>query len=348
MSFKTYIAYVLLVLVTALTHACTKDVDNNSNQEIKASAVIAAKHLINVKQLIERQNDLDNSLLVEVSNPKIYKEGHIPNAHNIWRPAFETDQKLGYTGMKASKKKLQESLQNIGLSKNQNLILYDKKGGSDAMRLAWLLHLNGFDEYKILDGGYKDWKLKLNSTSTEIPKIEKGDFTFDGTENHETYIDFEEMKKAVKDKKYLIVDTREPEEYYGKPFYKKGHVYSYKRGAFTHGTIPGAIHFNWSESVDMKKDDRIKSLKDLKYNFEKAGITPDKDIILFCHSGSRSSHTTYVLKNLLNYPKVRNYDGSWIEWSHHYTKGEDIEIMQLTSDSEHSVLKDKLNSNSNN
>jgi len=115
-----------------------------------------------------------------------------------------------------------------------------------------------------------------------------------------------------------LVDTREPYEYHGNCFVKNNSVHNYKKGAFARGCIPTAIHLNWSDLADLATEDRIKCKKDLEYNLAQKGITKDKEIIVYCQSGSRSSHAAFVLRKVLDYPKVKNYDGSWIEWSYQY------------------------------
>lgn len=121
-----------------------------------------------------------------------------------------------------------------------------------------------------------------------------------------------DVKSALDDPNVLLIDTREEYEYFGKPFISEDMVHNYKRGAFARGAIPGAIHLNWSEMSDLANDQMIKCKKDLIFNLEPQNITKDKNIIVYCQSGSRSSHTAFVLKEILNYPNVKNYVGSWI------------------------------------
>ena len=332
---------IILFLVLSCSNEPTIVDHTDSEQTNESIEFFNSEYLIDVVKLKETLGD-KTIKIIEVSKNKVFMEGHIPKALNLWRPAYETDEPLGYTGMKASKEKLESSLQRIGINQGDRIILYDKKGGSDAMRMAWLLDLYGHQDYQLLDGGFKDWELHKFPIDQKVYIQGSGNFKFTTNENMDSYISFDEMKKAVDSGSALLVDTRELEEYKGQPFEKMGHIYSYKRGAFDYGTIPDAIHFNWSENVDMHKDGKLKSVKDIKFNFKKAGISPDKDIILFCHSGSRSSHTTFVLRKLLGYKKVKNYDGSWIEWSHKFKNGEDIKLWKQTSEEEHEQLKSNL------
>jgi thiosulfate/3-mercaptopyruvate sulfurtransferase len=140
----------------------------------------------------------------------------------------------------------------------------------------------------------------------------------------------------------IIVDSREDYEFLGTPHLSKGQITRYKAGAFTRGAIPGARHLNWSESVDLHADHTFKSLADLNHNFRKQGIVPHKNIIVYCQSGVRSAHTTFVLKHLLGYPNVKNYDGSWIEWSYVHASGKVGTIEHHTSQEEAEIIYRKL------
>jgi thiosulfate/3-mercaptopyruvate sulfurtransferase len=107
-----------------------------------------------------------------------------------------------------------------------------------------------------------------------------------------------------------MVDVRSPKEFTGEilapPEYPTEHA---QRG----GHIPGAVNIPWAQAVN-DSDGTFKSTDELKQLYESKGITPDKEIIAYCRIGERSSHTWFVLKYLLGYPKVKNYDGSWTEW----------------------------------
>ena len=106
---------------------------------------------------------------------------------------------------------------------------------------------------------------------------------------------------------YKLIDTRSASEYNGE-FQKKG--------AFMAGMIPNSIQIDWAEAIDYNGDKRFKSLNELESVFTRNGIQKEDQIIVYCHSGVRSAHTTFVLTQLLNYTNVKNYDGSWIEWSY--------------------------------
>lgn len=305
--------------------------------ELTSKDSVKAKYLVSVSS-IKNQLDAGEPLLIfELSKGNHFtKEGHLPGALPLWRPDYGSTQGYDFGGMRASKKEMEALLSSKGATPDTWIALYDVKGSCDAVRLAWILDLYGHKKIKIINGGKVAWKAQgfpLVHISSPLPKPTA--YQFVSPTNNSRLATIEDVKLAIDDPEILIVDTREPEEYAGRAYINKGKLYRWKKGAYSNGCIPSAIHLNWSESVDLDGDHRFKSIKDLRYNFEKAGITPDKKIITYCHSGVRSSNTTYVLTEILGYPNVKNYDGSWIEWSYHYQKDKSVAIQRHTKEEEY-------------
>lgn len=220
--------------------------------------------------------------------------------------------------MRATKKQLEQLFSTYAINNKTTILLYDTKGNCNAARFAWQLELWGFQNFHLIDGGKKSWELAGNPLTQSIPeKPDYQPFTFSNeVEQQEMLATYPEIYAALQDTNTLIVDTRELYEYKGEPFEKEGKTFEYKKGAFTNGAIPTAIHYNWSTAVNLKTNHQLKPIETLQYDLEKAGITADKNIMLYCQSGTRSAHTHFVLRHILNYPNVKNYDGSWIEWSY--------------------------------
>ena len=101
-------------------------------------------------------------------------------------------------------------------------------------------------------------------------------------------------------------------------------------------------HLNWSEQFDLLEDHRFRYIKDLNYNLERKGITRDKEIIVYCQQGLRALITTFVLRELLDYLNVQNYDGSWIEWSYYNSKDNLISSIQISSESNRKRMEFEL------
>jgi thiosulfate/3-mercaptopyruvate sulfurtransferase len=275
---------------------------------------------------------LEGLVVFEISTVDKYAQGHLPEAQRLWRPDYENLTDYPYEGMMASREQMCVLLREKGVDKDTEIILYDTNGSVDAMRVLWILRNYGHHKVAVMDGGKVAWQqagYKLSEVQPIKPKASAYCFPDSITTEHTATL--EEVLAGIRDTNVVIVDTREPEEFLGKPYFHKGEVLYYKKGAFSSGCIPGAIHLNWSDAVDLNGDHCFKSLKTLHYNFAKKGITPDKQIITYCQSGVRSAHTTFVLSELLGFPNVKNYDGSWIEWSYFHQEKQTVPIEQHTT-----------------
>jgi thiosulfate/3-mercaptopyruvate sulfurtransferase len=161
-----------------------------------------------------------------------------------------------------------------------------------------------------MNGGRKKWLQEDRPLTKDIPQqYPKGNFKASGPDNNiRVFLNYVKESLNTKDRK--LVDVRGPKEFTGEilapPEYPTEHA---QRG----GHIPGAVNIPWGQAVN-DNDGTFKSVEELKKLYEAKDITPDKEIIAYCRIGERSSHTWFVLKYLLGYPNVKNYDGSWTEW----------------------------------
>jgi len=320
---------VFLVVISLLLLSCNSDSSIINNSETKDD--ISSTKLINPKALSDLMGNSDNYRLIQVSPKAIYDNEHLSNAFQLWRPEYGADSETPYGGMKASRSKMQALLRQLGVTAETTLILYDAKANVDALRLAWVLSYYGYENYKVINGGLQYCKQAgLAITKSIPPRPTESDYNLTSSIASNSLADFHQVMAAIKDTSTLIVDTREDYEFLGQPFISNDSIHREKKGAATYGSIPSAIHLNWSELADLDVDHRIKAKKDLQYNLSRVGITPDKKIILYCQSGSRTTHTYFVLKEILGYPNVKNYDGSWIEWSHKHIADSSVYITQHT------------------
>lgn len=342
--------HLLLFLLSIGLFACGPQ-DGDAHVSVCNKDDVVSPKLISVADAAIHIATSDNVIPVEISKASEYQSGHIAKAVNVWRPDFSSIVFSTYGGMICDGSELESFMQNLGVRQQSKLLLYDNKGGCDAMRLAWVLDCYGLDNYQVINGGKAAWKQAGYPTDTVayVP-TPNPDFKLDVSLDTTLYAFRADVLAAIDDEHTVIVDTRESYEYEGKAFIADDKVHSHKKGAFTRGSIPGAVHLNWSDLSDLATDHRIKCTKDLIYDLEAKGITKDKKVIVYCHSGSRSSHTAFVLREVLGYPNVKNYDGSWIEWSYYYVHGNEVPIEKLTTDSSQQMLFTQLTEalNSNN
>ena len=298
---------------------------------VMAQPLFGQESLITADALLQ---NIHNYKVLDLRSAEAFEAGHIFSAQHVARRQLEDTVNYPYSGIRCSKQQLEDLLTSLEIAKEDSIVLYDSKGGCDAARFWWLMNsYRGTAESTkvlILDGGFEAWEDR-NTLVSPPRTIVTGDhvpFRFnesgDQTAVSVLYAKKEQVQEALSDDNSVIVDVRSLDEYTGKVI---------KDGAFRAGRIPGAVHFEWSECVNYDGDKKLKSKEELQKCFNEKGITADKNIICYCQSGVRSAHTTYVLSEVLKYPNVANYDGSWIEWSYFKELPIDSGEVAVTSDS---------------
>jgi thiosulfate/3-mercaptopyruvate sulfurtransferase len=242
---------------------------------------------------------------VEVDvNTRSYDSGHIPGAIG-WNWKTELQDQLRRTI--ASKEDFETLLSKSGISNDTTIILYGDNNNWFAAWAYWLLKYYGHDDVRILDGGRKKWETENRELTTETTEVEPAEYKI-GEINEEYRAFRDDVAETLGSQAHGLVDVRSPDEFTGKILAPPGLDELSQRA----GHIPGAKNIPWSKAVN--DDGTFKSKEELKALYEAEGITPDKDIISYCRIGERSAHSWFVLKELLDFPNVRNYDGSWTEW----------------------------------
>jgi len=234
-----------------------------------------------------------------------YNLGHIPGAVLFdWRK--DMNDPLARDVL--SREKLEELLGASGVTKGTTLVLYGDFNNWFAAFAYWIMKYYGVEKVVLMNGGRKKWIAEDGEVTKEVPSYPRTSFKASSpNEDIRTYMDY--VKKSLNQKNKILVDVRSPAEFTGEitapPEYPNEHA---QRG----GHIPGAVNIPWSSAV--KEDGTFKSAEELSKLYHGKGVTPDKEVLTYCRIGERSSFTWFVLKYLLGYPKVRNYDGSWTEW----------------------------------
>ena len=279
--------------------------------DILAESTDSQQHsLISVKQFQGLQNSGSSWLVIDVRPRMYFSLGHIPGAFNLWRPDYEAEEdEYPFSGMRASPEKMEQLLSNLGVTTDTLLVLYDEHNNVDSSRLWWILRLYGHQRVVLLDGGVSAWKEAGHDTviGYSSPSVKnKSHYRFDVSQAKPEWLaKISDVQELLKNKRSILLDVRTQSEATGK---------QKKSGAFRKGRIPGSLWFEYDQVVG---DEGFHSMRQLQDLFGRAGITPETEIIVYCQSGVRSANTLFVLKELLNYPDVKNFDGSWIEWSYH-------------------------------
>ena len=250
----------------------------------------------------------ENRRLVEVDYDPVngYQKGHIKDSTLIW---WKRDINEPITRDIINKKQFEALMSKNGIKKESEVILYGDFNNWFAAFVFWIFKYYGHENVKIMDGGRKKWELENKAYTTDNPQVSPTSYSaFPPDEGLRAYLF--DVRRALEREDTVMVDVRSPKEFTGEitapPEYPMEHA---QRG----GHIPKANNIPWATAVN-DVDGTFKSVAELKQNYEPKGVTPDKDVICYCRIGERSSHSWFVLKYLLGYPKVRNYDGSWTEW----------------------------------
>jgi thiosulfate/3-mercaptopyruvate sulfurtransferase len=266
-----------------------------------------AKQALVTHEWVQKNLDNPKVRIVEVSvDPGVYERGHVPGAVNF---RWHTDLVDKVSRDIASRENFETLIQSAGIDKDTTVVLYGDNNNWFAAWGAWVFHVHGLgDQVRLLDGGRKIWELKQLPLDTETPAVTATSYKLpEGKSNLRARLS-DVLAAAEKKSDVHIVDIRSADEYAGKIFAPEGS----KELSVRAGHVPGAINVTWSKAVNAE-DGTFKSAADLKKLYADAGIDGSKPIITYCRIGERSSHTWYLLTQILGYD-VKNYDGSWTEY----------------------------------
>jgi thiosulfate/3-mercaptopyruvate sulfurtransferase len=233
-----------------------------------------------------------------------YDEGHIPGAVSWnWTSQLSDGLRRDIVGRDELANLLSES----GIGPETTIVLYGDNNNWFAAWAYWQLRLFGVENVKILNGGRKYWLAQGLPTSTDTPsygptgiRLPNADFS------HRAFRD--DVLQQV-DAGGALVDVRSPAEFNGELLAPAALP---QEGAQRAGHVPGAANIPWGQAV--RDDGTFKDADELRELYASKGITADRDVIAYCRIGERSSHTWFVLHELLGFDRVRNYDGSWTEY----------------------------------
>jgi thiosulfate/3-mercaptopyruvate sulfurtransferase len=205
------------------------------------------------------------------------------------------------------KAKLEKLLGASGITPDTTIVLYGDNNNWFAAWAFWQLKVYGHKDVRIMDGGRKKWLAENREIDTRKPSIAPTTYTAkDPDLSLRAFLP--EVQQAMGRPDVALVDVRSPQEFTGEILAPPGLPETCQRG----GHIPGAKSIPWGKACN--DNGTFKSREELQQLYGGQGVTPEKDVIAYCRIGERSSHTWFVLKYLLGYPKVNNYDGSWTEW----------------------------------
>lgn len=270
----------------------------------------AAMSWAGVPRLVSTQELADMSVKGNVSIVDLrsdlneYLKGHIPDAAYLHYESL----RIGKSGVPAgmlSGDSYAALFSRLGLRKDRPVVIYSAGDANNfyATFFAWLLA--GFDHPSvyILDGGYEKWMKEQRATAKQYPKITTT--SFPAKPFNLKMVSLEIVKRAGEKKDAVLVDARPLDQFEG------------RAGAQMRlGHIPGAIHHFWGSDLAQTETGKTwKPVDEIRASYEKQGVTPDKDVIVYCNTGTEATHLYFALRNILGYPRVNVYVPSYTEWA---------------------------------
>ena len=265
-----------------------------ANPHLLAESQEVAAHLGDPQQRL-----VDLRTAAEPKGSEAYGKGHIPGAVYVAYRELD-DVSANRQGFPILPAKAEELFGKLGIDGNVHVVAYDDAGGLFASRVVYVLHFFGHTKASVLNGGLTKWTKEGRALTTDEPKASPRKFV--AKPNPDLIVTADWLKKNLKEKSFVLVDSRTPEEYAGTKedadIKAKGH-------------IPGAANLDWTSTITEEKT--FKSPEELKKLYAATGAKPGQTVITYCRTGVRAAHNWLVGK-LLGYDDVKNYDGSWIDW----------------------------------
>jgi len=260
--------------------------------------------LVSTDWVNQHKNDPKLAIVEVDVDTTAYSEGHVPGAIG-WN--WQTQLCDTVRRDIISKDDLEKLLSTSGIGNDTTIVLYGDNNNWFACWALWQLKMYGHEDVRVMNGGRKKWLAEGRELSKDAPATKSASYNIKSfNEKFRSFLG--QVQDAMKSPSTAMVDVRSGDEFTGKILSPPGLPETCQRG----GHIPGAKSIPWGQACN--DDGTFKSADELTALYSGKGVTPDKNVIAYCRIGERSSHTWFVLKYLLGYPNVTNYDGSWTEW----------------------------------
>jgi thiosulfate/3-mercaptopyruvate sulfurtransferase len=261
--------------------------------------------LVTTEWLAEHLNDASVVVAEVDEDPDLYEGGHIVGAVKLhWRDDLQDPLERDLVDREA----FERLMGRLGISNASTVVLYGDKNNWFAAFAYWYLKVYGHEDVRVLDGGRQKW-LDERASSRPTCRRRSGPSTGRASATKRCAPTAAAVLEGIGASEKALVDVRSPQEYAGDLVAPPGYE---QEGAQRAGHIPTAVSIPWSQAV--RDDGTFRPREELLELYESEGITAGKQVTAYCRIGERSAHTWFVLRELLGYEHVDNYDGSWTEW----------------------------------
>jgi thiosulfate/3-mercaptopyruvate sulfurtransferase len=270
-----------------------------------ASSYAHPEVLVETDWVAEHLNDAGLRFVEADEDILLYEQDHIPGAVKLdWHVDVQDPVERDFV----DKAGFEALMGRWGISNDTTVVFYGDRNNWYAAYSFWLFRYYGHEKALIMNGGRAKWVAEGRPLTRDVPSITPT--TYAAKEPDDSIRAFrDDVQATIGNPRTALVDVRSPAEYSGEKLHMEGYE---QEGAQRAGHVPGAQSIPWATAANA--DGTFKSSDDLKEIYGGKGVTPDKPVIAYCRIGERSAHTWFVLTQLLGYPNVRNYDGSWTEW----------------------------------
>ncbi len=263
------------------------------------------EYLVETEWVAQHLTDPKVRIVESDEDPLLYRAGHIPGAAQVdWFSTLQDPLRRDFL----SKQKFEELASSLGIAADTTVVFYGDKSNWFACYALWLFQYYGHRDVRIMNGGRLKWEHEGRTLTKDLPSHPSTHYK--AQDANASIRAFRDDVLAQLRSRQPLVDVRSPKEYSGELISMPNYP---QEGATRGGHIPTAVNIPWAQAVN-EADSTFKSADELKTLYESKGIKPDGNVIAYCRIGERSSLTWFVLRYLLGYPHVRNYDGSWTEW----------------------------------
>ena len=264
--------------------------------------------LVSTEWIARHAGDTGVRVVESNEDPLLYPSGHVPGAVEIdWTRDLNDPVRRDYL----DGERFRELVQRLGIAPETTVVFYGDKNNWWACYAFWVFRLFGHERAKVMDGGRLKWTKEGRELTRDVPTYAPTSYGAPRRDDASERVFRDAVLAHLARPDAALVDVRSPAEYTG----ERLHMPDYpNEGALRGGHIPGARSIPWASAVDTG-DGSFKDAAALRAIYEQQhGLGPQRDVVAYCRIGERSSHTWFVLRFLLGYPRVRNYDGSWTEW----------------------------------
>ncbi|HEV8636251.1 MAG TPA: sulfurtransferase [Chloroflexota bacterium] len=272
--------------------------------------------LVSTAWVAERLQDPKVRVLESNEDVLLYETGHVPGALKLdWHADLNDPVTRDFVDGPG----FARLCSRLGIGPDTTAVFYGDRNNWWAAYAYWIFKLYGHRDCRVMNGGRAKWVEEGRPQTKDVPRVQTTDYPVPSAVDQKIRAFQDEVLAFIGAKRgdrsanlpasRALVDVRSPGEYSG----QVTHMPDYpQEGVLRGGHIPGAQSIPWAQAAN--PDQTFKAADELRQLYAGKGVTGEKDVVVYCRIGERSSHTWFVLHELLGYPKVRNYDGSWTEW----------------------------------